>query len=273
MFGVQAERILTTCRHAATGNSTPCVNDTIQGKTIDLPFTTGWTEGYFTYDFSHLELTSIETWPSMPTFLDFSSNNLTNLQVAASDFPHFDDYVGIIDLRGNPNIVLTVDSGVYSRLNNDKFYLAMDEPSNSTAALKACRGDQSFVRPIQTFVLHYESDGQSYGHDLDWKLVDICCLGCSTPYTLAHTFPTQMVPAITSTVAPTAAPTIASTPALAIGTKDSGSKTTVTVVVVVASIAVVAFLVYFAKKTIDKRRRTQNATPKTTDQAAYVEQL
>ncbi|KAH9103377.1 hypothetical protein AeMF1_020263 [Aphanomyces euteiches] len=210
----------------------------------------------------------------MPTFLYRSLiQQLDESPSGASNFPHFDDYVGIIDLRGNPNIVLTVDSGVYTQLNNDKFYLAMDEPSNSTAELKACRGDQSFVRPIQTFVLHYESDGQSYGHDLDWKLVDICCLGCSTPYTLAHTFPTQMVPAITSTVAPTAAPTIASTPALAIGTKDSGSKTTVTVVVVVASIAVVAFLVYFAKKTIDKRRRAQNATPKTTDQAAYVEQL
>ncbi|KAG9412176.1 hypothetical protein AC1031_015113 [Aphanomyces cochlioides] len=187
MFGVQAERILTTCRNATTGNSTPCVNDTIQGKTIDLPATRGWTEGYFTYDFSHLELTSIETWPPMPTIIDLSFNNLTNLQVAASNFPYFDIEVGIIDLRGNPNLVLTVDIGVYSWLNNDKFYLAMDQPSNSTAALKACWGNQSFVRPIQTFGISYYSGGLGYGYDNDWKLVNVCCLGCTEPYMLAHT--------------------------------------------------------------------------------------
>ncbi|CAK4067131.1 unnamed protein product [Aphanomyces euteiches] len=257
MFGVQAERILTTCRNASTGNSNPCVNDTVQGKTIDLPFTTGWTEGYFTYDFSHLELTSIETWPSMPTIIDLSSNNLTNLQVAASNFPYYDIQVGIIDLRGNPNLVLTVDSGVYSRLNYNTFYLGMDQPSNSMAALKACWGNQSFVRPIQTFALHYSIGGLGYGYDNDWKLVNVCCLGCTEPYTLVHT----------------RAPTPKPTRGPAFGIENPKARTGVTVIVVIASIALFALLVTLAKKFIDKRRLARNPTPTTTGQAPYVEQL
>ncbi|KAH9098876.1 hypothetical protein LEN26_016559 [Aphanomyces euteiches] len=251
MFGVQAERILTTCRHAATGNSTPCVNDTIQGKTIDLPVFTGRTEGYFIYNFSHLELTSIET--------DLSFNNLTNLQLIASTFPYFDGYLGMLDLRGNPNLVLTIDIGVYTQLNNDKFYLGIDQPSNSTAALKACWGNQSFVRPIQTFDLIYEygHGALGYGYDNDWKSVNVCCLGCTEPYTLVHT----------------RAPTPKPTRGPAFGIEDPKAITGVTVIVVIASIALFALLVTLAKKFIDKRRLARNATPTTTGQAPYVEQL
>ncbi|KAH9079865.1 hypothetical protein Ae201684P_007574 [Aphanomyces euteiches] len=258
MFGVQAERILTTCRHAATGNSTPCVNDTIQGKTIDLPVFTGRTEGYFIYNFSHLELTSIETWPSMPTIMYRSLiQQLDESPIDCVHFPYFDGYLGMLDLRGNPNLVLTIDIGVYTQLNNDKFYLGIDQPSNSTAALKACWGNQSFVRPIQTFDLIYEygHGALGYGYDNDWKLVNVCCLGCTEPYTLVHTR------------APTPKPTRG--PAFV----DPKARTGVTVIVVIASIALFALLVTLAKKFIDKRRLAQNATPTTTGQAPYVEQL
>ncbi|CAK4124133.1 unnamed protein product [Aphanomyces euteiches] len=227
MFGVQAERILTTCRHAATGNSTPCVNDTIQGKTIDLP-------------------------RSLIQQLDESPIDCVH-------FPYFDGYLGMLDLRGNPNLVLTIDIGVYTQLNNDKFYLGIDQPSNSTAALKACWGNQSFVRPIQTFDLIYEygHGALGYGYDNDWKLVNVCCLGCTEPYTLVHT----------------RAPTPKPTRGPAFGIENPKARTGVTVIVVIASIALFALLVTLAKKFIDKRRLAQNATPTTTGQAPYVEQL
>ncbi|CAK4920558.1 unnamed protein product [Aphanomyces euteiches] len=227
MFGVQAERILTTCRHAATGNSTPCVNDTIQGKTIDLP-------------------------RSLIQQLDESPIDCVH-------FPYFDGYLGMLDLRGNPNLVLTIDIGVYTQLNNDKFYLGIDQPSNSTAALKACWGNQSFVRPIQTFDLIYEygHGALGYCYDNDWKLVNVCCLGCTEPYTLVHT----------------RAPTPKPTRGPAFGIENPKARTGVTVIVVIASIALFALLVTLAKKFIDKRRLAQNATPTTTGQAPYVEQL
>ncbi|KAH9103378.1 hypothetical protein AeMF1_020264 [Aphanomyces euteiches] len=119
------------------------------------------------------------------TQLTFRGNQVTNLSLNYDNFPMYP--LNTLDLGDNPKILLTVDSDVYTRLNDASFVLTLDGPTVWTDAMNSCGGNDN-VRPIQSFQKQYFPQGWQYDPS-KWTLVYLCCQSCSIYYTLGHTRP------------------------------------------------------------------------------------
>ncbi|KAH9098875.1 hypothetical protein LEN26_016558 [Aphanomyces euteiches] len=106
--------------------------------------------------------------------LYFRGNNLAQLSLSYDNFPMYP--LNALDLNDNPNLVLTVDSSVYSRLGYGNVKLSLLSTSYN-ATLNICGQNPNYVRPVTSSTPYPVASNGSTSQPIELQMVYVCYRG------------------------------------------------------------------------------------------------
>ncbi|KAF0725113.1 hypothetical protein Ae201684_016344 [Aphanomyces euteiches] len=106
--------------------------------------------------------------------LYFRGNNLAQLSLSYDNFPMYP--LNALDLNDNPNLVLTIDSSVYSRLGYGNVKLSLISTSYN-ATLSICGQNPNYVRPVTSSTPYPVASNGSTSQPIELQTVYVCYRG------------------------------------------------------------------------------------------------